>query len=187
MENLFSDKMLGIGLGFILSIAIFGAFWAGQALERLKFTQSFCELDLAKLKMKTATKLELCYKEYLLTDGEFRVPEDQRFVDIVEKLIELDDSLMDKIFGLTQIYYDLILPEKYCIESPLIRLKRGFFKFMVIFSLFFYKRPPLIWAGSILLICKVAFSLDSRKPTYFFLNGKLSKSCGTNDSIRKSN
>lgn len=56
MDRFFSDNMTTLGIALILSIAIIGAFRAGQVLERSTISKRIHELDLEKLKQKTESK-----------------------------------------------------------------------------------------------------------------------------------
>jgi hypothetical protein len=54
MDIFLSDHIATLAVGLILSIAIFGAFKAGQVFERATISERIHEVDLEKLKQKTA-------------------------------------------------------------------------------------------------------------------------------------
>lgn len=103
-----SDHILSLGIGLILSIAIFSAFKAGQVFERSTISEKIHELELDKLKQKTESKLEMLWKHYCDTNGNMQLPEGLRFKDIVEHAFIIDENLKDQILGLNKIYLDLI-------------------------------------------------------------------------------
>ena len=84
MERFLSDHITTLGIGLILSIAIFSAFKAGQVFERSTISERIHELELEKLKQKTESKLEMLWKHYCDTNGNMQLPEGLRFKDIVE-------------------------------------------------------------------------------------------------------
>jgi hypothetical protein len=58
MDRFLSEHITTLGVGLILSIAIFGAFKAGQVFERSTISERIHEYDLEKLKLKTEEKLQ---------------------------------------------------------------------------------------------------------------------------------
>lgn len=54
MDIFLSDHITTLAVGLILSIAIFGAFKGGQVFERATISERIHEVDLEKLKQKTA-------------------------------------------------------------------------------------------------------------------------------------
>lgn len=110
MDRFLSEHITTLGVGLILSIAIFGAFKAGQVFERSTLLERIHEFDLDKLKQKTESKLEMLWKHYCDTNGNIQLPERPRFKDIVEHafILDIDENIQDKILGLNQIYLDLI-------------------------------------------------------------------------------
>ena len=110
MDQFFSDNITTLGIAVILSIAIFFAFRAGQVVERKSIFKELYELDLEKLKQKTQSKLEVLWKDYSDTNENQQLPSELDFKHIVENvfILDIDESLQEKILGLNQIYLDLI-------------------------------------------------------------------------------
>ena len=108
MDRFLSEHITILGVGLILSIAIFGAFKAGRVFERSTIPERIYEFDLDKLKLKTESKLDMLWKHYCDTNGNMQLPERPRFKDIVEHVFIIDENLKDQILGLNQIYLDLI-------------------------------------------------------------------------------
>ena len=108
MDRFLSEHITTLGVGVILSIAILGAFKAGQAFERSTISERIHEFDLEKLKLKTESKLEMLWKHYCETNANRELPERPRFKDIVENFIIIDENLKDQILGLETIYLDLV-------------------------------------------------------------------------------
>ena len=105
MEKFLYDHITALGVGLVLSIAIFGAFKAGQVFERsTTISTRIHELDLEKLKLKTESKLEMLWER----NGNIQLPEGLSFKDIVERAFIIDEPIQDQILGLNQIYLDLI-------------------------------------------------------------------------------
>ena len=84
MDRFLSDPSTTIFFGVILSIAIFGAFKAGQVFERSTLSERIHEFSLEKLKLQTENKLEMLWKHYCDTNGNMQLPEGFSFKDIVE-------------------------------------------------------------------------------------------------------
>ena len=108
MDRFLSEHIAILGVGLVLSIAIFGAFRAGQVFERSTLSERIHEFDLEKLKQKTESKLEILWKHYCDTNGNMQLPEGLRFKDIVEHAFLIDENIKDPILGLNKIYLDLI-------------------------------------------------------------------------------
>ena len=108
MERFLSDHITTLGVGLILSIAIFGAFKAGQLLERSTISERIHELDLEKLKQKTESKLEMLWQHYSDRNGNIQLPEGLSFKDIVEHAFIIDENVKEQILGLNKRYLDLI-------------------------------------------------------------------------------
>ena len=108
MDKFLSDYITTLAVGLILSIAIFGAFKAGQVFDRSTLFERIQQLDLDLLKQKTAAKLEMLWKHYKDTNGNIQLPEELSFKDIVEHSFLIDESLREQILGLNKIYLDLI-------------------------------------------------------------------------------
>ena len=62
MEKFLCDHITSLGVGLILSIAIFGAFKAGQVFERSTISERIHELDLEIRKQKTESKRKMLWK-----------------------------------------------------------------------------------------------------------------------------
>ena len=108
MEKFLCDHITSLGVGLILSIAIFGAYKAGQVFERRALSERIHELDLEILKQKTESKLKMLWKHYNDKNSNVKFPEELSFKDIVENAFLIDENLKDQILGLNKIYLDLI-------------------------------------------------------------------------------
>ena len=110
MDKFFTDHIIPLGLGLILSIAP-SAFKAGQIFERNtmnKISERIQEFHLEKLKQKTVAKLEMLSKHYKENDGNVTLPDGIRFKDIVELFVSVDETFDEKILGLNKRDLDLI-------------------------------------------------------------------------------
>ena len=107
MDRFIAEHSITLGVGLILSIAIFSACQAGQVFLRSTISEHIHELELEKLKLKTESKLEMLWKHYCDTNENMQLPEGLRFKDIVEHAFIIDESLKEQILGLNQIYLDL--------------------------------------------------------------------------------
>lgn len=109
MEKFIQDNVISLGLGLILSsLALFGAFKAGQALERKITFDSMHDLTLNRVKQKTEYKLSMLLNEYKRTNPNFEVPEEINVKDIVDLFVSMDHTIPEKILGLNKIYLDLV-------------------------------------------------------------------------------
>lgn len=108
--EMYCGLLLFINSNLILSIALFGAFKAGQVLELSTSSEHLSKLDLMKLKQKTEVQLEMLWKHYRDTNENenYKLPEGFHFKDIVDNLFLRDENLTEQIIGLNQIYLDLI-------------------------------------------------------------------------------
>ena len=102
-----SNDITTLGVALLLSIALFGAFKAGQVFERSN-TQRILELDLEKLKLKTQSRLEMLWKEYSNNNSNMQLEEGLCFKGVVENAFLIDESLQEQILGLNKVYLDLI-------------------------------------------------------------------------------
>lgn len=109
MEKFFQENIISLGLGLILSsLALFGAFKAGQALERKITLDSIHEFSFITLKQKTATKLEMLLNEYKESHANISIPNNINYNEIVEHFVGIDQTILEKSLGLNQIYLNLI-------------------------------------------------------------------------------
>ena len=97
-----------LGVGVILSVAIFASFKTGQVCERSTLIEHISKLELEKLKQKTAAKLEMLWNLYRDTNENMQLPEGLHFKDIVDHAFIMNETLFEQILGLNQIYLDLI-------------------------------------------------------------------------------
>lgn len=111
MENI---RELGLGITLILglSIALFGAFRAGQFMERKTFCQELENFQLEKLKLKTEAKLQLLCIEHRNRSNLLQLPvPDETNIhhirDFLEKAFLVDETVREQIRGVTQLYIDL--------------------------------------------------------------------------------
>jgi hypothetical protein len=108
MDGSLYEYLATLGVGLILSIAIFGAFKSGQVFEQSTILERLHKLDLEKLKQKTESKLKVLCKRYSDANENFELPEELCFKDIIEHSFIIDEPIQDQILGLNQIYLDLI-------------------------------------------------------------------------------
>ena len=94
-----------VGVGVIVSVAIFVAFKAGQVFKLRTIEKQIHELDLERLKQKTEYVLERLWGD---TNGNVKLPEGLTFKEIVENAFIIDESIQEKIIGLNKINFDLI-------------------------------------------------------------------------------
>ena len=108
MDRFLFDHITTLGVGLVFSIAIFGAFKAGQIFERTTILEHIHELDIEKLKQKTEAKLIILWKEFSETNTNLQLREELSFKDIIEHAFIMDENLKEQILGLNKIYLDLI-------------------------------------------------------------------------------
>ena len=94
-----------VGVGVIVSVAIFVAFKAGQVFKLRTIEKQIHELDLERLKQKTEYVLERLWGD---TNGNVKLPEGLTFKEIVENAFIIDESIQEEILGLNKINFDLI-------------------------------------------------------------------------------
>nr|YP_009045792.1 orf143 [Batis maritima]AIC83395.1 orf143 [Batis maritima] len=108
MNPSFSYNITTLGVGLILSIAILGAaYTAGNVFGVNTFVERLLEMDLEKLKQKTAFKLEKLWQHYRETNG-VDLPQGLSFKDVVENEGIFEEHIKEQILGLKKIYFDLI-------------------------------------------------------------------------------
>lgn len=82
---------MSIGIGLVFSsLALFGSL---RALRRI---YTIHEVSLGRLKQNTSKKLEILLNEYLDAGGDIAIGEPVDFYLIVEHLIEMDQTLVEK-------------------------------------------------------------------------------------------
>lgn len=112
MDRFVSDNIttLGIALILSLSIAIFGAVRAGQIMDRKNLLQELENFQLEKIKLKTEAKLQLLCREHWNRNNQLPVPDEtniHHIHDFLSKSFLVDETVREKILGLTQIYISL--------------------------------------------------------------------------------
>jgi len=109
MELKDSGTTLTVALLLSLSVALFGAFKAGQIYERSNLAQHAHILDLQKLQQKVEFKLEVLWKHFRQRNENIELPEGLRFKDVVQDSFIMEaESIPERILGLNQIYLDLV-------------------------------------------------------------------------------
>jgi len=93
-----------VGVGVILSIAIFAASKAGQVCGLRPVEKQIHQLDFERLKQKTTYVLERLWGD---TQGNSQLPGERNFEVVVENCLFPEDSLREKILMLDHIYFDL--------------------------------------------------------------------------------
>lgn len=109
--------LLGLGLLFS-SLALFGAFKAGQAIERKgtldsmqKTLDNMQEFTLTELKQETATELKMILDEYKQTHASIDIPNNiscNEIMEILGRFVEIEETILEKSLALNQIYSDLV-------------------------------------------------------------------------------
>ena len=107
MDNQFIVPVF-LGVGVLLSVAIYGVFKAGQVSAQSTIVDRIHTMELEKLKQKTSVKLEVLWNSYRNTNENMRLPEGLSFKDIVDHAFLMDETIAEQILGLHQIYLDLI-------------------------------------------------------------------------------
>lgn len=119
MELFLQDKMVLLGLGLLFSsLALFGAFKAGQAIERKgtldsmqKTLDNMQEFTLTELKQETATELKMILDEYKQTHASIDIPNNiscNEIMEILGRFVEIEETILEKSLALNQIYSDLV-------------------------------------------------------------------------------
>jgi len=107
MDQLISGYATPVAISLFVSIGIFGAFKAGQLVERSTGFQDLQNLKLEQLKLKTESKLELLCLQYRDETAQLPGPDETQIKEFLEKAFLIDESVVERIIGLTQIYFDL--------------------------------------------------------------------------------
>lgn len=112
MQNFISDYGTSLSLCLCISMGIFCAVKTGQLLGRNTFLQEIESFELEKMKIKTGTKLEFICKERWNTNDPLQLPVQEEpnihhIYDFLEKSFLIDETVREKILGLTQMYIDL--------------------------------------------------------------------------------
>ena len=115
MDRFLSEHITTLGVGLILSIAIFGAFKAGQVFERSTISERIHEFDLEKLKQKTESKLEMLWKHYCDTNGK------STFTSITTPLSDLE--VMCEQVGLIVKNLKVLLKRYLPVSQPYLYIK----------------------------------------------------------------
>lgn len=110
MDKFLSDYGTTLAISVFVSIGIFGAFKAGQLVERTGF-QDLQNFKLEELQLKTETKLEQLCIQYRNTNETARlqlpVPDETKIKEFIDKAFLIDENVVERIIGLTKIYLDL--------------------------------------------------------------------------------
>jgi hypothetical protein len=93
-----------VGVGVIVSVAIFAAYKAGQVCGLLSVEKQIQLMDFERLKQKTTYVLERLWGD---TQGNSQLPGERNFEVVVDNFLFPEDSLREKILLLDHIYFDL--------------------------------------------------------------------------------
>lgn len=99
MDNQFIDY---VGIGIIVSVAIFFAYKAGQLAERIHSHT----LEMEILKQKLEYKLKMLLEQ---TSGNAQLPEGFSLRDIITNMVFSGDSIEEQLLALNRIYLDLVV------------------------------------------------------------------------------
>lgn len=106
--RIIQENSIPLALIVLSSLALFGAFKAGQALGRNSTLDSLHDLTLNRVKQKTESRLSMLLNEYKGTNPDFEVPEERNVKDILDLFVSMDPTIPEKILGLNKIYLDLV-------------------------------------------------------------------------------